>query len=83
MSLVSVPLRCRWHRRPMLAIIGGTNLGKSLLAASVLRELGKILGVDGFLEITVEQNPNLDLCAAFVCLLFEAFFLVACFGGEL
>ena len=27
------------HRRPILAIVGGTNLGKSLLAASVLRSI--------------------------------------------
>ena len=49
------------HRRPVLAIIGGTNLGKSMLAAHVLRMLGVILGLTEFLEITVEQNPHLDL----------------------
>ena len=48
-------------RRPMLAIVGGTNLGKSLLAASVLRRLSSLLGVCGFLEVTVEGNQHLDL----------------------
>ena len=49
------------HRRPILAIIGGTNLGKSMLAAHVLRRLGEIVGVPGFLELTVEMNDHLDL----------------------
>ena len=49
------------HRRPIMAIVGGTNLGKSMLAADVLRKLGVILGLDNFVEITVEQNPHLDL----------------------
>ena len=48
-------------RRPMLAIVGGTNLGKSLLAASVLRRLAVMLGVAGFLEVTVEGSPHLDM----------------------
>ena len=47
-------------RRPILAIIGGTNLGKSLLAADVLRKVGAVLGVPDFLEITVEMNEHLD-----------------------
>ena len=51
----------RFFRRPMLAIIGGTNLGKSVLAADVLRRVGLLVDAPGFLEITVEQNPNLDL----------------------
>ena len=49
------------HRRPILAIIGGTNLGKSMLAAHVLRRLGEILGVPEYLELTVEMNSHLDL----------------------
>jgi len=49
------------HRRPVLAIIGGTNLGKSMLAAHVLRKLGSMLGLANFVEVTVEQNPHLDL----------------------
>ena len=48
------------QRRPILAIIGGTNLGKSLLAADVLRRLQPIVGAEGFLEVTVEMNENLD-----------------------
>lgn len=47
-------------RRPILAIIGGTNLGKSMLAADILRKVGVILGVPDFLEITVEGNQELD-----------------------
>ena len=53
--------RAPHHRRPMLAIVGGTNLGKSMLAADVLRRLGDIVGGTDFLELTVEQNPHLDL----------------------
>ena len=48
------------HCRPMLAIIGATNYGKSLLGAHVLREVGKRIGVDGFLEVTVEGTEHLD-----------------------
>ena len=51
----------RWFRRPMLAIIGGTNLGKSVLAADVLRRVGLLVNAPGFLEITVESNAALDL----------------------
>ena len=50
----------RWFRRPVLAIIGGTNSGKSMLAASVLRRVGGMVGAPGFLEVTVEDNPSLD-----------------------
>ena len=48
----------------MLAIVGGTNPGqtkKNMLAADVLRRLGNIVGTSEFLEITVEQNPCIDL----------------------
>ena len=48
------------HRRPMLAIIGGTNLGKSMLASNVLGRIGKVLGVGSHLEVTVESNDHLD-----------------------
>ena len=48
-------------RRPMLAIIGGTNLGKSVLAADVLLKVGAVLGLHEFLEITVEGDAHLDL----------------------
>ena len=50
----------RW-RRPVLLIYGATNLGKSLLAASVLRRVGVQLGLEGkFAEVTVEQDSHLD-----------------------
>ena len=48
------------HRRPILAIVGGNNLGKSLLAGAVLRRIGVALGLTEYLEVTVEDNPNLD-----------------------
>ena len=51
----------RKHRRPMLAIIGGTNLGKSMLAASVLKQVGELVGVESYMEVTVEGNTHLDL----------------------
>ena len=49
------------HRRPALAIIGGTNVGKSMLGANVLRRVGKLLGIPSFLEVTVESNEHLDV----------------------
>ena len=51
----------RW-RRPVLLIIGTTNLGKSMLAGAVLEELGMKAGVaqPGFLEITMEEDGHLD-----------------------
>jgi hypothetical protein len=48
-------------RRAILAIVGGTNLGKSILAADVLKSISDALGLDGFLEITVEGDDVLDL----------------------
>ena len=50
--------RCR---RPILAVVGGTNLGKSILAADVLRRVGEILRLPEFLEVTVESDAFLDL----------------------
>ena len=53
-------------RRPILAIIGGTNLGKSMLAAHVLLRVATVLGLPArddepsFLEITVECNEHSD-----------------------
>lgn len=47
-------------RRPILAIIGGTNLGKSMLAAHVLQRICKALGKEEFLEVTVENDAVLD-----------------------
>lgn len=49
------------HRRPILVIVGGTNLGKSVLAADILRKVGKKLNIHDFLEITVEGQTELDL----------------------
>ena len=49
------------HRRPLLAIVGGTNLGKSMLAANVLQRLGEIVGAPEYVEITVEMNEHLDV----------------------
>ena len=49
------------YRRPLLAIIGGTNLGKSMLAASILTRIATALGLKTFKEITVEDDGNLDL----------------------
>ena len=46
-------------RRPILAIVGGMNLGKSLLAADVLRRLQPVVGAEGLLEITIEMNEHL------------------------
>ena len=51
----------RHHRRPILAIVGGSNLGKSLLAGKILQRVGRSLGIEEFLEITVEGSDFLDL----------------------
>ena len=54
-------------RRPILALIGGTNLGKSMLAAHVLKRVAAVLGLPArgdepsYLEVTVENNEHLDL----------------------
>ena len=53
--------RLGMRRRPILVILGGTQLGKSMLAADVLERIAAILGLEKFLEITVEDDPNLDL----------------------
>ena len=49
-------------RRPALLIIGATNLGKSLLAASGLEQVGGALGFPSatFAEVTVEDDKHLD-----------------------
>ena len=49
------------HRRPMLVIVGDTNCGKSLLGGSILQSLATKLGLQSFLEITVEGDAELDL----------------------
>ena len=48
-------------RRPLLAVVGGTNLGKSMLAADILERVAKTMGLPGFLEVTVEGTDTLDL----------------------
>ena len=48
-------------RRPFLIIVGATHFGKSGLARYVLRRLAAQLGLGGFLEVTVEEDRNLDL----------------------
>ena len=48
------------RRRPVLAVVGGTGLGKSLLAANVLKRVGAVLGLGEFLEVTVEDDSFLD-----------------------
>lgn len=53
-------------RRPILAIIGGSNLGKSMLGASVLQRVSAALelperdNAPSYVEITVEDNEHLD-----------------------
>jgi len=50
-------------RRPLLLIVGATNLGKSMLAAVVLERVAEVLGLvpRSFLEVTVEDDGHLDL----------------------
>lgn len=50
-----------FRRRPFLVLVGATELGKSLLAADVLRRIATLLGLPGFLEVTVESDGLLDL----------------------
>ena len=51
----------RLQRRPILLILGGTNLGKPMLAVNVLTRIGTMLGLKKFVEVTVEDDGNLDL----------------------
>ena len=48
-------------RRPIFAIIGGTNTGKSMLGAAILQEVAAVLGLQDFLELTVEADKQMDL----------------------
>ena len=48
-------------RRPIFAIIGGTSTGKSMLGAAVLQEVAAVLGLQHFLELTVEGDEQMDL----------------------
>ena len=45
----------------MLVIVGETGLGKSLLGAAVLENVALKLGLEGYLEVTVENSGALDL----------------------
>ena len=49
-------------RRPILLIVGATNLGKSLLAGEVLRQVGEVLQMPdpSFAEVTVEGDAQID-----------------------
>ena len=49
------------HRRAILAIVGPSNSGKSLLARDILQRLATSMGLPGFHEITVENHEELDL----------------------
>ena len=48
------------RRRPVLVVIGPTNLGKSVLAAHVLELVGREHGLTEFLEVTVEADETFD-----------------------
>ena len=50
-----------YHRRPILTIIGGTSLGKSLLARKVLLRVAGRLGLKDFVEVTVETMEALGV----------------------
>ena len=43
-------------RRPILAIVGGTRLGKSMLAADTLRRVARGLGLKDYLEAQGTYN---------------------------
>lgn len=45
----------------VLAIVGGTRLGKSMLANDVLQRLADKLGVASYIEVTVENDDSMDL----------------------
>lgn len=47
--------------RPILAIVGGARLGKSMLANDVLQWLADRLGLHGYVEVTVEDSEAMDL----------------------
>ncbi|CAE7877875.1 unnamed protein product, partial [Symbiodinium necroappetens] len=48
-------------RRPILAIVGATRLGKSMLAAHTLQRIAQQLGLPEYLEVTVEESEQMDL----------------------
>ena len=49
------------RRKPILVLVGGTNSGKSILAADVLRRICRVVGCHAYLEVTVEGDGALDL----------------------
>jgi len=55
-SSFAAPLR----RRPILLLVGGTNIGKSQLAADILQRIASKLHLPHFLEVTVESDEVLD-----------------------
>ena len=52
------------RRRPIVLIVGATNLGKSELASQILLQVARVLGLGGYAEVTVETDGFLD-CSAF------------------
>ena len=48
-------------RRAMLAIVGGTGLGKSMLAEAVMSRSASLLGMPSWLEVTVEEDGALKM----------------------
>ena len=48
------------HRRPILLILGASGLGKSLLAGQVLEKVAACLQLEGYLEVTVEDDGHID-----------------------
>ena len=55
--------RRKQRRRPLLLILGGTDCGKSELAARVLRKVCELLQLPAFVEVTVEGDQCLDFSA--------------------
>ena len=51
----------RRRRRPIFVVVGGTDSGKSELAAHVLRKVCALLGLASFIEVTVEGDEELDM----------------------
>ena len=49
------------HRRPVLAIVGGTQSGKSKLGCAILERIASRMGLQSYVEVTVEGDSELDL----------------------
>ena len=52
--------RGKW-RRPLLLLLAATNLGKSMLGEHIMTRVGELLGIEGYLEVTVEADEHFDL----------------------